>query len=180
MVGIIKQPMREVRYSVAMSLDGYIAGPNGEYDWIIMDPDIDFQAMFKSFDTVLMGRKSYEAAKEHGGGSMPEMDSYVFSKTLNPADCPGVTMSDNPAETIAMIKSKPGKDLWLFGGGLLFRSFLDLGLVDAVEIAIIPVLLGKGLPMLPHPARRSKLRLVQRRIYEKTGTVILQYGVVRD
>ncbi len=169
--------MRRVRYSVAMSLDGYIAGPKGEFDWILMDPDIDFGALFKDFDTVLMGRKSYEAARQQGGGGMPGMQAYVFSRTLRPADCPDVTVSDNPEDTLTAIKAKSGKDIWLFGGGSLFRSLLDLGMVDAVEVAIIPVLLGGGLPLLPHPARLAKLRLTKHRVYEKTGTVALEYAV---
>ena len=75
--------MRRVRYSVAMSLDGYIAGPNGEYDWILMDPEIDFAALASSFDTMLLGRKTYEAALQMGGGpAMPGMQAYVLSRTL--------------------------------------------------------------------------------------------------
>lgn len=168
--------MRRVCYSVAMSLDGYIAGPKGESDWIVMDPDIDFHALFKSFDTVLLGRKSYEASKNQGGG-MPGMQAYVFSRTLRPADCPGVIVSDNPKATLAVLKAKKGKDIWLFGGGSLFRSFLELGLVDSVGVAVIPVLLGAGVPLLPQPATLAKLKLVKHRVYEKTGTVLLDYIV---
>jgi len=170
--------MRRVRYSVAMSLDGYIADPKGGYDWIIMDPDIDFGALFKDFDTVLMGRKSYEAArKQGGGGAMPGMQAYVFSRTLRQAECPDATVSNNPKETVTALKQKKGKDIWLFGGGELFRSLLDLGLVDAVEVGIVPVALGGGLPMLPSPAKLAKLELTKHRIYEKTGTVLLTYAV---
>jgi len=159
-----------------MSLDGYIAGPNGESDWIVMDPDIDFLALFSAFDTVLMGRKSYEAALQQGsGGGMPGMQAYVFSRTLRQADCPGVIVSDKPAETLAELKSKPAKDIWLFGGGLLFRSFLEFGLVDGVEVAIIPVLLGGGLPLLPQPASLATLKLAKHKVYEKSGTVLLEY-----
>jgi len=159
-----------------MSLDGYIAGPNGESDWIVMDPEIDFRALFSAFDTVLMGRKSYEAALQQGsGGGVPGMQVYVFSRTLRQANCPGVIVSDKPAETLAELKAKPGKDIWLFGGGLLFRSFLELGLVDGIEVAIIPVLLGGGLPLLPQPASLAKLKLVKHMIYQKTGTVLLEY-----
>jgi len=168
--------MRRVRFSVAMSLDGYIAGPKGESDWIVMDPDIDFRALMGAFDTVLLGPKTYEATRHHGGGGMPGMQAYVFSRTLRQADCPGVTVSDKPAEVLAGLKSKPGKDIWLFGGGLLFGSLLELGLVDAVEVAVIPVLLGAGVPLLPHPAKQAKLRLVKHRVYEKTGTVSLEYA----
>lgn len=169
--------MRRVRFSVAMSLDGYIAGPKGESDWIVMDPDIDFRSLMGSFDTVLLGRKTYDVTRRQSGPGMPGMRAYVFSRTLHPADCPGVVVSASPAETMAELKAKPGKDIWLFGGGSLFRSFLDLGLLDAVEVAVIPVLLGGGLPLLPQPASRSKLRLVRHRIYEKTGTVALEYAL---
>jgi dihydrofolate reductase len=89
-----------------------------------------------------------------------------------------VTVSDQPQETLTALKARTGKDIWLFGGGSLFHSLLELGLVDAVEVAIIPVLLGGGLPLLPHPAQRTKLKLVKHRIYEKTGTVSLEYAVL--
>ncbi len=169
--------MRRVRYSVAMSLDGHIADPKGGYDWIVMDPDIDFGALFKDFDTVLMGRKSYEAARKQGGGGMPGMQAYVFSRTLHQKDCPDATVSDNPKETVTALKQKKGKDIWLFGGGELFSSLLGLGLVDAVEVGVVPVLLGGGLPMLPSPATLAQLKLTKHRVYERTGTVLLNYAV---
>jgi dihydrofolate reductase len=78
---------------------------------------------------------------------------------------------------LAAIKAKAGKDIWLFGGPSLFHSLLDLGLVDTVEVAVIPVLLGGGLPLLPPPAKRAKLKLTKHRLYEKTGTVALEYAV---
>ncbi|NOT35273.1 MAG: dihydrofolate reductase [Candidatus Eisenbacteria bacterium] len=167
--------MRRVRLSVATSLDGYIAGPNGESDWIVMDPDMDFGALMGAFDTVLLGRKTYEATRHHGGGGMPGVQAYVFSRTLRQEDCPGVIVSADPAATVTALKSTPGKDIWLFGGGGLFGSLLKLGLVDSVEVAVIPVLLGAGLPLLPNASMQSKLRLAKHRIYEKTGTVSLEY-----
>lgn len=169
--------MRQVRFSAAVSLDGYIAGPNGEADWIVMDPDIDFRAMFARYDTVLMGRASWEAARAMGEGAMPGMQAWVFSRTLAQADCPGATVSDDPAGTVAALKASVGRDIWLFGGGVLLRSFLELGLVDALEIAIIPVMLGGGIPLLPAPAPRTKLCLVEHRLYEKSGIVLLEYAL---
>lgn len=173
--------MRRVRYSVAMSLDGYIADKKGGYDWIVMDPDIDFAALFKDFDTILMGRKSWEAAQKQGGAGagMPGLKSYVFSRTLRQADCPDATVSATPKETVTALKKEEGKDIWLFGGGELFRSLLAAGLVDAVEIGLVPVLLGGGLPMLPTPGSLANLKLVKHRVYEKTGTVLLNYDVMK-
>jgi dihydrofolate reductase len=165
---------------VAISLDGYIAGPNGEADWIVMDPEIDFKELFAGFDSVLLGRKSFEAARQHGGGGgMPGMKSYVFSTTLRQADCPGATLSSDPSETVRALKQQPGKAIWLFGGGGLFRSLLELGLVDQVQVGIIPVLLGHGLPLVEHPAKLATLKLTKHRVYEKTGIVMLDYDVVR-
>jgi dihydrofolate reductase len=169
--------MRRVRYSVAMSLDGFIAGPKGENDWIVMDPEIDFRALMSSFDTILMGRKTYEASRGHGGGGMPGINAYVFSRTLKQKDCPGVTVTANARETIGGIKAQAGKDLWLFGGGGLFRSLLEQGLVDAVDVTVVPVLLGGGVKLLPEPYDVHKLKLMKHRVYEKTGTVSLEYAV---
>jgi dihydrofolate reductase len=170
--------MKRVRYSVAMSLDGYIAGPNGESDWIIMDPEIDFGALMNSFDTILMGRRTFEVTQGYGGGSMPGMKVFVASRTLRQEDYPKVKiLGDNLEEALSRLRSEPGKDIWLFGGGSLFRSLLDAGLVDTVEVAVIPVLLGGGLPLLPPPASRTRLKLVGTRIYKKTGTLSLEYTV---
>jgi dihydrofolate reductase len=160
---------------VATSLDGYLAGPNGESDWIVMDPEIDFGALLSSFDTVLLGRRTYEVTRQHGGSGMPGVKTYVFSRTLSQEDCPGVILSDSPAETIAELRAAPGKDIWLFGGGSLFGSLLDLGLVDSIELAVIPVLLGGGQPLLPHPSKHGRLKLVRQQAYPKTGTVLLEY-----
>lgn len=171
--------MRPVCYSVAISLDGYIAGPNGEADWIVMDPEIDFKELFARFDTVLLGRKSYEAARKQGGGaSMPGVKSYVFSTTLGPRDCPGATLSNDPGDTVRALKQQSGKAIWLFGGGSLFRSLLELGLVDQVQVGIVPVILGDGLPLVEHPAKLARLELKKHRVYAKTGTVLLDYDVV--
>ena len=88
---------RLVRYQVAVSLDGFIAGPNGEYDWIVMDPSVDFAALYKEFDTVIMGRKTYEVANAQGGsGTMPGMEVFVFSRTLRPVTKKGFRIVNGP------------------------------------------------------------------------------------
>jgi dihydrofolate reductase len=171
--------MRRVRYVVAMSLDGYIAGPNGEADWIIMDPDIDFGALFEQFDAFLLGRKTFESMGGAGGGRQSGVQTIVFSRTLRQQDYPNVTIvSENPQQVLADLRSKPGNDIWLFGGGLLFRSLLEARLVDAVEVSVMPVLLGEGLPLLPAKpsSERYKLSLASNRAFE-TGIVSLEYAV---
>jgi dihydrofolate reductase len=104
----------------------------------------------------------------------------VFSRTLRPADYPAVSVvNSDPAQTVRLLKARPGKDIWLFGGGGLFRTLLEAGLVDTVEPAVIPVLLGDGIPMLPQPALRTKLSLSGHRLYQKSGIVLLEYTISR-
>jgi dihydrofolate reductase len=172
--------MRRVRYGVAMSLDGYIAGPKGEADWIVMDPEFDFDGLWKEFDTLLMGRHTFTAMTAMGGGTggAPGMKVVVASRTLKQGDHKGVSIvSDNLGEAVAALKKEPGKDIWLWGGGDLFRSLLDLNLVDTVEVGVVPVLLGQGIPLLPAPARQARLKLTSQRLYAKTGTMSLIYDV---
>jgi dihydrofolate reductase len=175
-----RRPARLVRYGVAMSLDGYIAGPNGESDWIAHDPDIDFAAMFQRFDTLLIGRKTFEAmGKMGGGGSMPGVKAIVISRTLNPQDHPKITIARDGCALVKALKAQPGKDIWIFGGGELFRSLLEARLVDGVDAAVVPVLLGGGVPLLPAPAARARLKLTNQRVYAESGIVGLEYDVVK-
>lgn len=149
-----------------------------------MDPELGkgFAAFFKQFDTLLIGRKTFQAmsGKKGGGGGFSGFKVLVLSRTLKPADHPKVTLvSRDVKATLATLKNAPGKDIWLFGGGELFQSLLNLGLVDTVEVGVIPVLLGGGIPLLPAPADRAALTLTSHRVYAKTGTVSLEYAVAR-
>ena len=169
--------MRRIRYSVAMSLDGYIAGPGDEFDWIVMDPDLDFAGMTERFDTYLIGRRTFEAT---GGRdqSSSGVRTFVFSRTLRQSDYKKVTIvGESWKELVQSLREEAGKDIWLFGGGSLFRSLAEEGFVDTVEVGVIPTILGGGVPLVAEPASRIGLTLKEHRVYEKTGTVSLVYAV---
>jgi dihydrofolate reductase len=169
--------MRQLVYSVATSLDGFIAGPKGEYDWIIQDPTTDFGEIFGHFDTIVMGRNCYEFILREGRSPKEfGMKIFVASKTLDPAKHRDVTiLGSNLTATVAELKRASGKDIWLFGGGATFRSLLDAGLVDRVEVSIIPVLLGDGIPLVTE-GRRWPLRFRDSRTFP-SGIVSLTYCV---
>jgi dihydrofolate reductase len=179
--------MRKIRYVVATSLDGYIAGPNGEADWIVPDPEVDFAALWAQFDTGLMGRRTYEAAtKRLGEAVFKGITTIVFSRTMKQKDHPEVTVvSELNPDWVQALRSRGGsdkdknKDIWLFGGSELFRAFLDSGHVDVVEVSVIPVLLGGGVPLLPPPYNPTKLRLLSHKVY-RSGRVSLAYEVQHE
>ena len=170
--------MRKIRYGVAMSLDGYIAGPNGEADWIVIDPDVNFAEIWAQFDTLLMGRRTYEAAIVRlGKTSFQGMKTFVVSRTLKQADHPEVTiLSELNRDWMETLRAQNGKDIWLMGGGELFRSLLQMDAVDTVEVHIIPVLLGGGVPLLPPSAQQTKLTLSSHKIY-RSGLISLIYNI---
>jgi dihydrofolate reductase len=168
--------MRRIRYQVACSLDGFIAGPDDDFSWITPEPTFDFAEHYPRFDTLLMGRRTYEivrAAGEHFRGK----EIVVASRTLQPEHHPEIeVVSDGLEKRIRDLRSAPGGDIWLYGGGDLFAQVLAWNLVDTVEPAIMPILLGSGVPLLPSPAVRRRLRLVRHRAYP-SGMVLLEYDV---
>lgn len=161
-----------------MSLDGYIAGPNGEADWIVIEPEFDFAELWSQFDTLLMGRRTYEAAVARlGRKSLGRKKVIVVSRTLQPAGHPDVTiLSELNRDRIQSLRAEGGKDIWLMGGGELFRSLLEMREVDTVEVSLIPVLLGGGVPLLPPPAPQTSLRLSSHRVYP-SGQMTLVYEI---
>jgi len=170
--------MRRVRYAVAVSLDGYIAGPKGEADWITMDPDseVDFNDFFGQFDTLLVGRKTFEPMAAAKRATMPGMKTVVFSKSLQQKEYPDVEIvAEGHLARLSQLKTEPGKDIWLFGGGALFGSLAEANLVDKVEVSVMPVLLGSGVPLAPCP-KRVRLKLDGHKIH-RSGAVSLEYSV---
>ncbi len=168
--------MKRIRYCVATSLDGFITGPNGEIDWIEIDPDIDFETFFKQFDTVLMGKESYLITQQGPGAVMPGMKTYVCSQSLSSNEHPEVTIVSDAIATAKMLKAEDGKDIWLFGGGKLFRSLLDARLVDTIEIVVMPIILSDGIPLISPGLRSSRLQLKESKTLS-SGAQSLSYEV---
>jgi dihydrofolate reductase len=171
--------MRRVRYQVACSLDGFIAGPDDDFGWITPEPTFDFDALYAQFDILLMGRRTYEIVRA-AGEDFRGKQVLVASRTLAPDHERGIeVVRDGLAERIRALRTESGGDIWLYGGGQLFAELLALGLVDTVEPAIMPILLGDGVPFLPTPAVRRRLTLVRHQAFP-SGMVLLEYAVRYD
>jgi dihydrofolate reductase len=171
--------MRRVRYGVGMSLDGFIADVDDGTSWMTGDPGYDSKPFLDSVDTVLVGRRSYEVMLRHGVRAYPGLRTYVFSRTLKASEYPEVTvLAENGAATVGALRAGSGKDVWLSGGGELFRSLLAADLVDTVELGVCPILLGQGRPFLPSPTATRKLKLTYERAFP-SGLLVLHYDVVK-
>ena len=169
--------MRKVVLSVAVSLDGFIEGPNGEYDWCVIDPDYSFAEFFERLDTIFVGRKTYEvtSAAESPEG-FPKFKEYVFSTTLDKVKEGTTLINGDIKNEVERIKKEAGKDIWLFGGAGLATSLLNLGLVDELSLAVYPVILGGGKPLFHNINDRIILTLVEAK-RSSSGTVSLIYNV---
>lgn len=168
--------MRKVILAVAVTLDGFIEGPQGEFDWCFTDQDYGMNDFLKRIDAVFYGRKSYELMlKWDGGNPFGKMRSYVFSNTLNPQPEFELVSGDIVAK-VKEIKSSTGKDIWLFGGASLLTAFINAALLDEVWVSVHPLLLGAGKPLFSGLEGRIALKLLESKSYE-TGLVSLRYDV---
>ncbi|WP_132055627.1 dihydrofolate reductase family protein [Pseudocnuella soli] len=168
--------MRKIILNLAVTLDGFIEGSNGEYDWCFTDQDYGMKQFFEEVDTVIYGRKSYELVTSMEGGldQFPKMKNYVFSKTLQTAPPEATLVSIDPKTFVASIRNEPGKDIWLFGGAELAAAFLEQGLVDVFWLSVHPILLGSGKLLFPQGNGRTQLELIECKAYD-SGLVSLKY-----
>ena len=185
--------MRTVTYGGAVSLDGFLAGVDGAIDWLHFSKDVqDVMSKFwKDVDTILMGRKTYDFAVSSGREAStgkkrtkdkprnePAVRTYVFSRTLQSIDEPGVELvKEDAVEFVRGLKRRPGKEICLMGGGELAQSLLAAGLVDRIGLNIHPILLGSGIPTFRDPGHRVKLMIEECRPLEG-GCVLVNYTVV--
>lgn len=170
--------MRKIILAVAVSLDGYIEGPNGEYDWCFTDQDYGLNEFFKRIDAIFVGRKSYEMSLGLEGGisGFPIFKEYVFSNTLKTVKEGATLVKGDIRKEVQAIKQMPGKDIWLFGGAELTRHLMNLGLVDEIGLAVHPIILGSGKPLFSNIKERTTLKLSDTKTYS-TGLVYLTYSV---
>ncbi len=169
--------MRKIILGVAVSLDSFIEGPNGEYDWCFTDQDYGLSDFFKRVDTAFIGRKTYEITlgmSDSGNSGFPNLKEYIFSTTLDKVKEGATLIKGNIKNEVEKIKKETGKDIWLFGGAALTTSLLNLGLVDELSLAVHPILLGGGKPLFSNIKDRINLTLVDTKTYS-TGLVSLTY-----
>lgn len=165
--------MRKVILNLAVSLDGFIEGPKGEYDWCFVDQDYGMTKFLSHIDAVFFGRKTFELVCPMGPHAYPDLTRYVFSRTLTDAE--GAEIIGGEIETtVKRIKRRKGKNIWLFGGAELAGSLISLNLVDEALLSVHPVVLGGGKPLFREADRRMNLKLMETRKYS-TGLVQLFY-----
>lgn len=169
--------MRKVILGLAVSLDGYIEGPNGEYDWCLTDQDYGMSAFYKRIDSLFIGRKSYDLTLSMGDEAMPDfpkLTEYVFSTTLKEVKPGAILINGDIEAEVNRIKNEPGKDIWLFGGANLTASLLNLGLIDEIGLAVHPIILGSGKPLFSNIKGKIPLKLIDTKTYS-SGLVYLTY-----
>ncbi len=166
---------RKVILGLGISLDGYIARPDGSVDFLFMPKDYSMGPFFKTIDTAVLGRKTYDDGLKMGGSFTGKTKYYVFSRTLPLGMRNGVMVTnDSPGAVIAEIRKTPGKNIWLMGGGELVREFLKEDLVDELYIGVVPTLLGEGIPLFPSGFPQREFTLIENKTYSR-GLVGLRY-----
>lgn len=169
--------MRRMRYNVAMSLDGFITDSQERFDWILDDDTVDFAALFARVDTYILGRRTYETVLANGAPPWTSSARvYVVSRTLPEGTRDGVhVVRDDPVALAKSLRHEDGDgEIWLFGGGQLFGALLAAGQVDTVELTVVPVLLGGGVPVVSVLPERVPLTLEHTHVYP-SGMVALHY-----
>jgi dihydrofolate reductase len=183
--------LRRIILDLAVTLDGFIEGKNGEVDWCIMDSEMGFINFLNQIDTILYGRKSYDLwgqftpriedteTEKELWELVHSKEKYVFSRTQKGTDNKAIFINDNIVEEVNKLKNKPGKDIWLYGGASLITTFINLGLVDEFRLSVHPVILGEGKPLFMDIKKRLNLNVINTRTFS-SGVVQLIYHLNRN
>lgn len=150
--------MRKIILSVAVSLDGYIEGTKGEYDWCPPPSKAEMSEFLQGIDTIFMGRKSFEMA---GKSMFRDKEHYVFSDTLNDKTKGVCIIRSNMLKTVSLMQQEKGKNIWLFGGASLISTFVNQNMVDEMWLAFVPIILGGGKPLFENISERKKYKLTE-------------------
>jgi dihydrofolate reductase len=163
--------MRRVVLGLGMSLDGHIARPDGSVDFLFMPKDYSMGPFFKTVDSAIMGRKTYEVGLRMSGGTFPDygLTCYVFSRTLPSGQRPGVTIvNESPKSFVASLRKRQGKNIWHMGGGELAREFLKDDLIDELYLGVVPTLIGEGIPLFPSGFPERHFHLLENKTYSQS------------
>lgn len=174
--------MRKVTFGGGSSLDNFIARPDGGVDWLLWTPEVaDLTKDFwKTVDTVVMGRKTYEASLQNGMSSYPGVKNYVVTNTLREAPDPAVEIvPGDGADFVRRLKAEEGGNICIMGGGILGHSLLEADLIDEIGLNIHPVLLGEGIPAFHGLHRQLNLELRECKVLS-SGCVYVLYRVVHS
>ncbi len=172
--------MRRLKLYIAASLDGYIAGPNGEIDWLDASGGLDYgyKEFYASIDTTLMGNSTYKQVHTFGEFLYPEKTNYAFTRSTPPPDTNHVRfVSDDIEGFVRTLKEMPGKDIWLVGGGQVNTVMLNAGLIDEVVLTAFPLVLGDGIPLFAPGAVRHEFKTVG---YETFETGLIQWRLEKS
>lgn len=168
--------MRKIILNLAISIDGFIEDGIGQFDWCFTDQDYT-EGQFDKFDTVLMGRKSYDVMVQLNELPIKNMKTYVFSNTLKEAKYGTIIRENELEEEVLKLKNEEGNDIWFFGGAKLLTSFLEKKLIDELQLAVHPIMLGEGTSLFEGKInRRINCELSSVKSYS-TGLVMLKYKI---
>lgn len=171
------------RVYIAMSLDGYIAPPDGSVDWLepFFDEDYGYESFIQEISCAVMGRVTYEQVLDFGEWPYPDRDVYVLSRSaIDGLPARAFAWSGPPADLVGTLGAQDlAGDCWLIGGGQTIREFEKAGAIDEYEVFVMPTFLGAGIPLFPSPFPAGHLRLASVSAWEN-GVVRLLYGRVLE
>ncbi|MDH3834934.1 MAG: dihydrofolate reductase family protein [Nitrosopumilus sp.] len=169
--------MRKIILYIASSLDGYVARENGDVDWLPENVESGYNEFYKTIDTVVMGKTTYDQVLTFGEYPYKDKKSYVFTRNSNKKKDENVEFVSDVDKFVKDILPKLDETIWLVGGGQIISSFVNHGMIDEIILSIIPVVLGNGIPLFKNIQKETNLELAKTTSYDKL--VELHYKVLK-